>query len=59
MCRLVVLRIFITQIQQGTKGSSATAVNDLETVAVGTYDDTILDQIDGLLAEAHARGAES
>ncbi|OCH85897.1 glycoside hydrolase family 5 protein [Obba rivulosa] len=49
------LRIFITQVQAGTKSSSASAVNDLETVEVGHYDDTILYQIDNLAAEAHAR----
>ena len=55
---LVVLRIFITQVEQNTKGSSASAVNDLETVAVGQYDDTILGLIDNLAAEAHARGVD-
>ncbi|EMD36754.1 glycoside hydrolase family 5 protein [Gelatoporia subvermispora B] len=49
------LRIFITQVAVGTKGSSASAVNDLETVQVGNYDDTILRQIDNLAAAAHAK----
>ncbi|KIJ64683.1 glycoside hydrolase family 5 protein [Hydnomerulius pinastri MD-312] len=49
------LRIFITQVAAGAKGSSATAVNDLETVAVGQYDDTILGMIDTLAIEAHSR----
>ncbi|KAJ3537618.1 hypothetical protein NM688_g6656 [Phlebia brevispora] len=49
------LRVFITQVEEGTKGSSASAVNDLETVAVGKYDDHILDLIDQLAYEAHAR----
>ncbi|EGO01166.1 glycoside hydrolase family 5 protein [Serpula lacrymans var. lacrymans S7.3] len=49
------LRIFITQVAAGAKGSSATAVNDLETVAVGQYDDTILGMIDTLASEAHSR----
>ncbi|GLB39737.1 putative cellulase (glycosyl hydrolase family 5) [Lyophyllum shimeji] len=49
------LRVFITRVAAGAKGSSATAVNDLETVAVGSYDDTILRQIDVLASEAHAR----
>ncbi|PFH51190.1 glycoside hydrolase family 5 protein [Amanita thiersii Skay4041] len=49
------LRIFITRIAAGAKGSSASAVNDLETVTVGSYDDTILQRIDTLAAEAHAR----
>ena len=53
------LRVFITQVEQNTKGSSAQAVNDLETVAVGQYDDTILGLIDNLAAEAHARGSSS
>jgi mannan endo-1,4-beta-mannosidase len=50
------LRVFITIVAQGTKGSSASAVNDLETNAVGSYDDKILGQIDTLASEAHARG---
>ncbi|KAF8152990.1 glycoside hydrolase family 5 protein [Crassisporium funariophilum] len=49
------LRIFITRVTAGNKGSSAKAVNDLETVAVGSYDDTILRQIDQLAVEARAR----
>ncbi|KAK7680329.1 hypothetical protein QCA50_016569 [Cerrena zonata] len=49
------LRIFITKVDAGTKGSSAAAVNDLETVAVGSYDVNILHQIDQLAMEAHAR----
>ncbi|KAF8065048.1 glycoside hydrolase family 5 protein [Lyophyllum atratum] len=49
------LRVFITRVAAGAKGSSAKAVNDLETVAVGSYDDTILRQIDVLASEAHAR----
>lgn len=49
------LRVFISVVEAGTKGSSAVAVNDLETVAVGQYDDTILRLIDNLASEAHAR----
>ncbi|KLO18932.1 glycoside hydrolase family 5 protein [Schizopora paradoxa] len=49
------LRVFISIVEAGTKGSSAVAVNDLETVAVGNYDDTILHLIDNLAVEAHAR----
>ncbi|KAG6848412.1 hypothetical protein H0H93_000407, partial [Arthromyces matolae] len=49
------LRVFITRVAAGAKGSSAQAVNDLETVAVGSYDDTILTQIDQLAYEAHSR----
>ncbi|KAG6810440.1 hypothetical protein H0H92_011859 [Tricholoma furcatifolium] len=52
---VIVLRIFITQVAAGAKGSSAVVVNDLETVAVGTYDDTILGLIDVLASEAHSR----
>ncbi|TFK31397.1 glycoside hydrolase family 5 protein [Crucibulum laeve] len=49
------VRIFIARIAGGAKGSSAVATNDLETVSVGTYDDTILRKIDQLAVEAHAR----
>ncbi|KAG5720878.1 hypothetical protein E4T56_gene15245 [Termitomyces sp. T112] len=66
------LRVFITRVAAGAKGSSAQAVDDLETVAgkvihfqktslyhefssVGSYDDTILTQIDVLASEAHSR----
>ncbi|KAG6860601.1 hypothetical protein C0995_009422 [Termitomyces sp. Mi166 len=49
------LRVFITRVADSAKGSSAQAVNDLETVAVGSYDDTILTQIDVLASEAHSR----
>ncbi|KAF9453364.1 glycoside hydrolase family 5 protein [Macrolepiota fuliginosa MF-IS2] len=49
------LRIFIARVFAGSKGSSATTVPDLETVAVGSYDDTILGKIDQLAVEAHAR----
>ncbi|KAF9531071.1 glycoside hydrolase family 5 protein [Crepidotus variabilis] len=53
--QMKLLRIFITKVTAGTKGSSSVAVNDLETVAVGYYDDTILKMIDQLAVEAHAR----
>ncbi|TFK75578.1 glycoside hydrolase family 5 protein [Pluteus cervinus] len=49
------LRIFITEVAAGTKRSSAKAVKDLETDAVGRYDDTILTQIDQLAKEAQSR----
>ncbi|KLO18933.1 glycoside hydrolase family 5 protein [Schizopora paradoxa] len=51
-----VLRVFITSVDEGTKGSSAVYVDDLELKAVGTYDDTILGKIDSLAKEASTRG---
>ncbi|KXN87162.1 Transcription elongation factor SPT5 [Leucoagaricus sp. SymC.cos] len=51
----LVLRIFIARIAAGAKGSSAVGVPDLESVVVGQYDDTILNKIDQLAVEAHAR----
>ncbi|KAL4253208.1 glycosyl hydrolase 5 (cellulase A) family protein [Abortiporus biennis] len=49
------LRVFITKVDAGTKGSTSVSVNDLETVAVGSYDDTVLRMVDTLAAEAHTR----
>jgi len=49
------LRIFIARVAAGNKGTSSAGVSDLETVSVGSYDDTILRMIDQLAVEAHAR----
>eukprot|EP01103_Thecamoeba_quadrilineata_P013469 TRINITY_DN3756_c0_g1_i2.p1 TRINITY_DN3756_c0_g1~~TRINITY_DN3756_c0_g1_i2.p1 ORF type:complete len:473 (+),score=69.94 TRINITY_DN3756_c0_g1_i2:196-1419(+) len=46
-----VLRIFVSQVAAGAKGSSSCGVNDLEQYTVGDYDDTILSMIDTLMSE--------
>ncbi|KAF8319990.1 glycoside hydrolase [Clavulina sp. PMI_390] len=51
-----VLRTWVSGHSAGQKGSDNTAVNDLEWQGVGTYDDTILNAIDQLMVDAHARG---
>ncbi|KAK7033943.1 hypothetical protein VNI00_012570 [Paramarasmius palmivorus] len=51
-----VLRTWVTGHDAGQKGSNSRAVPDLEHNGIGTYDDTILDQIDQLMVDAHARG---
>jgi len=51
-----VVRIFISGVGKGSKGSSAVDVPDLEPQTVGVYDDTILERIDQLLYEAVSYG---
>jgi len=51
-----VLRIFISSVGAGDKGSSSSGVNDLEQKAVGSYDDTVLTKIDTLMFEASQKG---
>ncbi|ESK91570.1 glycoside hydrolase family 5 protein [Moniliophthora roreri MCA 2997] len=51
-----VLRTWVTGHDAGQKGSNSRAVPDLEHNGIGTYDETILDQIDQLMVDAHARG---
>ena len=53
-----VVRIFVTGVGKGSKGSSATDVPDLEPETVGVYDDTILEKIDQLLYEAVSYGVK-
>ncbi|KAH8918707.1 glycoside hydrolase family 5 protein [Atractiella rhizophila] len=50
------LRIFITSIYAGNKGSNNQAANDVEHNGVGKYDDHILVMVDKLMVEASARG---
>ena len=51
-----VVRIFISGVGRGAKGSSATDVPDLEPETVGVYNDTILERVDQLLYEAVSYG---
>ncbi|KAF5360071.1 hypothetical protein D9758_007553 [Tetrapyrgos nigripes] len=51
-----VLRTWVTGHAAGQKGSDNQAVPDLEHNGLGTYDDTILNQIDQLMVDAHDRG---
>ncbi|KAJ6562737.1 glycoside hydrolase family 5 protein [Mycena vulgaris] len=51
-----VLRTWVTGHAAGQKNSNNIAVADLEAKGIGSYDDTILNMIDQLMVEAHARG---
>ncbi|KAJ7589457.1 glycoside hydrolase family 5 protein [Mycena floridula] len=51
-----VLRTWVTGHAAGQKASSNTQINDLEAGGIRNYDDTILNQIDQLMVDAHARG---
>nr|AIG55497.1 secreted protein [Thraustotheca clavata] len=50
------VRIFLSHVWHNDKGSSSIGVNDLETVAVGTYDDRVLSKVDQLMVECVQRG---
>ncbi|KAF0692738.1 Aste57867_16196 [Aphanomyces stellatus] len=49
------VRIFLSEVGAGAKGTSNTGVRDLESAAVGHFDDTILDQVDQLMLECYQR----
>ncbi|KAJ3782161.1 glycoside hydrolase family 5 protein [Lentinula aff. detonsa] len=51
-----VLRTWVSGQSAGQKGSDSVAVPDLEANGIGNYDDTILNLIDQLMVDAHARG---
>ncbi|KAJ6461152.1 glycoside hydrolase family 5 protein [Mycena vitilis] len=51
-----VLRTRVAAVGAGEKASKNVAVADLEANGIGKYDDTILNQIDQLMVDAHARG---
>ncbi|KAJ6568629.1 glycoside hydrolase [Mycena capillaripes] len=51
-----VLRTWVTGIGAGQKASNNIAVRDLEANGIGQYDDTVLNLIDQLMVDAHARG---
>ncbi|BGP24151.1 beta-1,3-mannanase [Rhodotorula toruloides] len=51
-----VIRIFVASVGANNKGSNNQAVNDVEPIQVGTYDDTILTLIDQLMADCKDRG---
>lgn len=51
-----VIRIFINELFANEKNSGNVAVKDLESVAVGTYDDRVLNMIDTLMFEVAQRG---
>lgn len=53
---ITVVRIFIAHVNANNKGSNNPDVNDLEPVALGTYDDTILEKIDQLMLDCSTRG---
>ncbi|KAJ7509047.1 glycoside hydrolase family 5 protein [Mycena galericulata] len=51
-----VLRTWVTGVGAGQKDSDNIAVPDLEANGIGNYDDTVLNLIDQLMVDAHARG---
>ncbi|KAJ3878441.1 glycoside hydrolase family 5 protein [Lentinula edodes] len=51
-----VLRTWVSGQSAGQKKSDSVAVPDLEANGIGNYDDTILNLIDQLMVDAHARG---
>ncbi|KAJ7903193.1 glycoside hydrolase superfamily [Mycena leptocephala] len=51
-----VLRTWVNGFTTGQKAGKNIAVQDLEADGIGKYDDTVLDLIDQLMVEAHARG---
>ncbi|KAJ3911098.1 glycoside hydrolase family 5 protein [Lentinula edodes] len=51
-----VLRTWVSGQTAGQKKSDSVAVPDLEANGIGNYDDTILNLIDQLMVDAHARG---
>ncbi|KXS19082.1 glycoside hydrolase family 5 protein [Gonapodya prolifera JEL478] len=51
-----VVRIFITGIAAGAKGSSAVEVNQLESTTVGVYDDKVLQLVDDLMVKTFNSG---
>jgi len=53
---LKVVRIFISSVGKGNKGSSSSGAADLEDVTVGDYNDDILTMIDTLMLEASQKG---
>ncbi|KZT50221.1 glycoside hydrolase family 5 protein, partial [Calocera cornea HHB12733] len=53
---MTVIRIFISAVAANNKGSNNQAVNDVEIDNIGTYDDTVLTQVDQLMLEASQRG---
>lgn len=55
---LKVVRIFISGVDVGAKGSSSVGVSELEPVTVGVYDDTVLQQVDTLMYEAAQYGVK-
>lgn len=50
------VRIFLTYIYAGNKGSNNRELPELEPEKLGVYDDTQLEAVDQLMVEAHARG---
>ncbi|KAJ7584792.1 glycoside hydrolase family 5 protein [Mycena floridula] len=53
---MTVLRTWVSGHGAGQKASSNKAVSDVEGGGIGKYDETILNQIDQLMVEAHDRG---
>ncbi|KAG5638029.1 hypothetical protein H0H81_002230 [Sphagnurus paluster] len=51
-----VLRTWVTGHEAGQKGSNSRKVLDLEANGIRNYNDTILDLVDQLMVDAHARG---
>ena len=51
-----VVRIFISGVGAGSKGSSSSGVNDLEQTYVGVYDDTVLLVIDKIMSKVSSFG---
>ncbi|KAF7314147.1 Glycoside hydrolase [Mycena chlorophos] len=51
-----VLRTWVTGVGAGQKNSDNMEVPDLEANGIGNYDDTVLNLIDQLMVDAHARG---
>ena len=53
-----VVRIFISAVGKGAKGSSAETVPDVEPRMVGEWDDSVLEKIDQLMVEAVKYGVK-
>jgi mannan endo-1,4-beta-mannosidase len=53
-----VVRIFISGVGDGAKGSSSTATPDVEPKQLGVWDDTILERIDRLMYESLQYGVK-
>ncbi|KAF7351808.1 hypothetical protein MVEN_01141700 [Mycena venus] len=51
-----VLRTWVTGVGAGQKASNNIAVPDLEANGIGNYNDAVLNLIDQLMVDAHARG---
>jgi hypothetical protein len=51
-----VLRVWLDGIGSTMKGTATTSYPDLETTAPGTYNDQVLNLLDGVMVNAHSYG---